>query len=195
MIELGEYKQSIHGTVRMNCLDRQEFLRDMGYPKIILSHFGEFSIDFISDISERIESYMISAGDSKDVIKRMFTILIEGMKNIRQHGLRDERGRQLGYLLIVQSENNYLLEVANLVDKDGYEGLELYIEKINSYDQETLVQKYNDALDKEFFEKGHGSGLGLLITRIKTGNKIKVSRQEINDEMILCSFAVELNRK
>ena len=62
-----------------------------------------YAIRSYYDISERIESYMISAGDSKDVIKRMFTILIEGMKNIRQHGLRDERGRQLGYLLVITS--------------------------------------------------------------------------------------------
>lgn len=195
MIELGEYKQSIHGTVRMSCQDRQEFLRDMGYSKIILSHFGEFSIDFISDISERVELYMTSAGDSKNVIKRMFTILIEGMKNIRQHGLRDERGRQLGYLLIAQSQDSYLLEVANLVDKDDFENLLSYVEKINLYDQDMLVQKYNEALDREFLNIGSGSGLGLIVTRIKTGNQIKLIRQEINDQLVLCSFGVDLNRK
>ena len=150
MIELGEHKQSVHGVIRMHSLDRQDYWRMKGYSKVILSHFGEFSIDFISDISERIESYMISAGDSKATIKRMFTILIEGMKNVRQHGLKDERDRQLGFLVIAQSPERYMLEVANLVHPASYEDLNAYIEKINSYSEQELLSKYDESLDREF---------------------------------------------
>lgn len=194
MIELGEHKQSIHGVVRMNHLDKQDEMIAKGFSKVILSHFGEFSIDFISDISERIEAYMVSAGDSKHVIKRMFTILIEGMKNIRQHGLRDERSRQLGYLLIGQSDDTYILSVANLVDKDDIESLRAYLEKINHYDESELREKYDEALDREFLNLDGSGGLGMIVTRLKTGNKLLLEEFEVGPNMLLCSFSVELNR-
>lgn len=194
MIELGEHKQSVHGVIRMHSLDRQDYWRMKGYSKIILSHFGEFSIDFISDISERIESYMISAGDSKAVIKRMFTILIEGMKNVRQHGLKDERERQLGFLVIAQSAERYMLEVANLVDPNSYEDLKLYIDKINNLSEEELLAKYDESLDREFNNLS-GAGLGMMISRLKTGNKIEIDKLDLSNNLLLCSFAVALDRR
>ena len=178
----------------MHSLDRQDYWRMKGYSKVILSHFGEFSIDFISDISERIESYMISAGDSKATIKRMFTILIEGMKNVRQHGLKDERDRQLGFLVIAQSPERYMLEVANLVHPASYEDLNAYIEKINSYSEQELLSKYDESLDREFNNLS-GAGLGMMISRLKTGNTIEIDKLELSPELLLCSFAVALDRR
>lgn len=194
MFELGEKRESIHGMVRTICLDRLgELERSSGF-KTVLSHFGEFSLDFISDISERVEENMISAGDDKAVIKRMFTILIEGMKNVRQHGCSDDKGRQLGYLLIMRSPQNYLLEVANLVKKEDYNDLISYLEKINSYDKQTLLDKYDEALDKEFLNEGVGGGLGFIVTRLKTLNAIEIKDFPISEGLMLCAFSVALKR-
>jgi predicted DNA-binding protein (UPF0278 family) len=194
MIELGEHKLSVHGKVRMKCLDRQDDLRNKGFEKIVLSHFGEFTIDFISEISERVEEYMVSSGDQKIVIRRMFTILMEGMKYVREHGLHDERGRQIGYLIIAQSPEKYKLEVANLVRTEDLEGLKEYIAKLNSYGENELRDKYNEVLDKEFLNTEGSAGLGMIITRLKTGDTIHFESDTIDSGMCTCSFMVSLNR-
>jgi hypothetical protein len=178
----------------MRSLDRQDEFRKEGFDKIVLSHFGEFSIDFISEISERVEEYLISSSDPKHVIKRMFTILIEGMKNVRQHGLRDERGKQIGYLIIGQSSDSYRLEVANLVLNEEIEGLHEYLEKLNAYGIEELRSKYDEALDREFLNTEGSPGLGMIVTRIKTGEQIVLISDQVDDNISVCSFTVSLSR-
>src|SRR5680860_576854 len=68
---------------------------------IILSHFGEFSQDLVNSLSEGLEQIMRTNNVKKTIVKRMFSIMIEGLQNIRIHGAKDERGRQLGHLSLI----------------------------------------------------------------------------------------------
>ena len=54
--------------------------------KIINSHFGEFSQDLVNTISNDVEMFMLDSGDKKGTVNRMFSILVEGLQNIRLHG-------------------------------------------------------------------------------------------------------------
>jgi len=83
--------------------------------KIIVSHFGEFSQDLVNSISNGVEEAMLDAGDKKGTVKRMFSILVEGLQNIRLHGEKDEDGNQASFLLIGQDDTEYLVTLANLV--------------------------------------------------------------------------------
>ncbi|MBK9591434.1 MAG: hypothetical protein IPO32_07985 [Crocinitomicaceae bacterium] len=65
--------------------------------KIIVSHFGEFSQDLVNSLSTGIEDTMLESGDKKGVVKRMFSILVEGLQNIRIHGERDEDNNQISF--------------------------------------------------------------------------------------------------
>ena len=53
---------------------------------ILLSHCGFFSQDLINSLVSGNEELMNSVGDKKILIKRVFSILIEGLQNIRLHG-------------------------------------------------------------------------------------------------------------
>ena len=50
---------------------------------VLVSHFGEFSQDLINSLVEGNEELMSSVGDKKILIKRVFSILIEGLQNIK----------------------------------------------------------------------------------------------------------------
>ena len=60
--------------------------------KILVSHFGEFTQDLVNSISNGIEEQMLEFGDKKGTVKRMFSILVEGLQNVRLHGEKDEDG-------------------------------------------------------------------------------------------------------
>jgi len=68
--------------------------------KILVSHYGTFSQDLVGSLSNSVEELLISIGDKKMVIKRMFSILLEGLQNIRIHGGQDNYGNQLGFLIM-----------------------------------------------------------------------------------------------
>lgn len=161
---------------------------------VVFSHLGTFTLDFVSGLTDWMEKMMISVGDKRIVIKRMYTILIEGLKNVRKHGERDPKGEQLGFLMICKRENDYQIAIANLVKRDSKEDLIGFIENINSYSEEDLPVKLFRALDSEFLNSESGAGLGMIITRIKTKGKLHYTSYEINENLDLFVFEVSLSR-
>lgn len=161
---------------------------------IVVSHFGEFQRDFVSSLAESIEDLMVSRGDTVMVRKRMFSILIEGLENVRKHGDIDENDKQVGYLIIAADESAYQIIIGNLVSTRNRELVEQYISKINAYSESELIEKYTSVLENEFLAKQGGSGLGLITTRIKTGNSLSHVCFPVHDEVYLFSFEVSLPR-
>ena len=49
---------------------------------IVISHCGTFSQDLINSLVVRNEELMKCSGDKKAIVKRAFSILIEGLQNI-----------------------------------------------------------------------------------------------------------------
>lgn len=162
---------------------------------IIVSHYGGFSLDLISNLTENIDQLLVSKGDNQLVRKRMFTILIEGMQNVRKHGAFDEKGRQAGYLIIGSSEKDHHIVIANLVNAANRERVISYLNEINSYEIEELSMKYKSVLTNEFLENEGGSGMGLITTRLKTNNQLGYSCHNINSTLDLFAFEVVLARK
>lgn len=162
---------------------------------IVVSHFGGFSLNLISNLSESIEQLLVSKGDNSAVRKRMFSILIEAMQNVRKHGARDEKGNQIGYVILAEKEANYKIIIANMVNNANRELVEEYLKKINKYSIHELSDKYKSVLQNEFLTKEGGSGLGLMTTRLKTGNSLGYNCYGLNEDLDLFAFEVILPRE
>ena len=187
-------KRKTQAVVRELFHDDYEQLLNDGFSKVVVKHFGTFSMDFTRQLSSSFENLMISIGDDKSTIKRMFTILTEGMNNTRKHGALDEMGRRISYLFIAYKKESYKLRIANLVDNEFVPGLSDYIDKINALTLEELEKKHLEGLDNEFIKDSSGSGLGMVLTRLKTGNSIEFHAEKVNDTQHMCSFSVVLPR-
>ena len=96
----------------------------------MVSHFGNFSQNLVSSLSEGVEDLLVSVGDKRMVIKRMFSILIEGLQNIRLHGETDNQNRQLAYLLISSTKSSYRVTMANLVKLEDVEKVISFLDRI-----------------------------------------------------------------
>lgn len=186
---------SISVFTKNQYLDLCDKLRNEQNMQIVVGHFGTFTSDFVSRLTESIEELFISRGDSSIVRKRIFSILIEGLANVRKHGDIDENSQQIGYLIIASNDDLYKIVMANLVDNTHRELVESYVKKINSYSEFELNSKYSDVLKNEFLTDSGGSGLGLITTRIKTGNELSSSCFKVNEMLDLFSFDVSLSRK
>lgn len=162
--------------------------------KILISYFGPFSQDLIGSLSDNAEELIISSGDKKVLVKRIFSILIEGLQNIRLHGRQDSMGRQLGYLILGRGKEDYRIVMANLITKEDQEKVEEYLEQINSYSDEELKDNYMSVLTNEFLSEKGGAGLGFITTRMKSKNPLRYSFYALNNDMVLFTFDVRVDR-
>ena len=162
--------------------------------KILLCHCGTFSQDLVSSLSTNSEELMTSAGDKKTVVKRAFSILIEGLQNIRLHGECDDLNRQLGFVVVSGNKEDYKIILANIIDVKDVEKIEKYIDKINVCSKEKLKELYLSVLTNEFLSQKGGAGLGFITTRKKAGNPLNYSFYPLRNGKTLFKFEVILKR-
>lgn len=179
--------------VREIYLNKQDNLRDKNY-KVLLSHLGTFTQELISSLCNNTEELLVSAGDSKKIIKRLFSILIEGLQNIRLHGERDEHGRQIGYVILAKSKERYRVVMANVIHPEDYLKVEQYLDEINNYTAEQIKKTYLDVLSNEFMSHKGGAGLGFITTRMKSENPLIYSFYQLDNGQMLFTFEVEIDR-
>lgn len=161
---------------------------------ILVSHFGAFSQKLVSSLSEGIENLLVSIGDKRMVIKRMFSILIEGLQNVRLHGELDSQNVQSGFLILSNDEKQYKLILANIVKTEDIPTIIKYIEEINDYSKEELKSAYTSILSNEFLSAKGGAGLGLITTRIKSGNPLEFDLINLDENQSLFVLKISLDR-
>lgn len=158
--------------------------------KIVVSHFGEFSQDLVNSISNGVEETMFEAGDKKGTIKRMFSILVEGLQNVRIHGEKDENGDQISFLIIAQDPDEYLVTIANLVKNSVVENVIGRIDELNTMDEAEVKAYYMDTLTNGIMSKKGGAGLGFITMAMKSKNKLNYIPEQVSDEYTC--FAIEI---
>ena len=162
--------------------------------KIIVSHFGEFSQDLVNSLSTSIEDMMIESGDKKGVVKRMFSILVEGLQNIRIHGERDVQGNQVSFLIVLQNEEDYKVTFGNLIDRSNIENVSKQIETLNDMETTEVKELYLDVLSNGIMSNKGGAGLGFITMSLKSKNKIGYIAEEVSEELVFFSINIHLER-
>lgn len=163
--------------------------------KVIAAHFGGFSQGFIYTLTNEFEKLLVSHGDKRRVVRRLFSILIEGLQNVRIHGRKDEFDRQVAFLLITRYDDTYHLRMANLIEDEVKDKLEEYLTHINKCSLEDLKQTYLDILRRDFMSQSKGAGLGFVTTRLKSGSKINYSLHKVSDSKSLFNFCIDVKRQ
>lgn len=139
---------------------------------LILAHSGKFSQELVNSICEGIENMMISAQVKKGLVKRMFSILIEGLQNLRIHGRNDETGDKYGHVIVAKNKYEYLVSFGSYASKGDVLFLTKHIEKLNSYSQEEVKEFYLEKLSNGFMSDKGGAGLGFITIAMKSKNKM-----------------------
>jgi len=162
--------------------------------KIIVSHFGEFSQDLVNSLSTGIEDTMLESGDKKGVVKRMFSILVEGLQNIRIHGERDEDNNQISFLIVLQTEDEYKVTFGNLVKSENTYKIIERIDTLNQMDPDQVKELYMEVLSNGIMSNKGGAGLGFITMALKAKSKIHYESQEVSDALTFFSVNIVLER-
>ncbi len=162
--------------------------------KIIVSHFGEFSQDLVNSLSTSIEDMMLDSGDKKTAVKRVFSILVEGLQNIRIHGERDQDNNQVSFLIVLQNEEDYELTFGNLVHHNTLDKLTRRIDELNNHTQEEIKAMYMDTLSNGIMSSKGGAGLGFITIALKSQNKIGYEKIQVADDLYFFTQSIRIER-
>ncbi len=162
--------------------------------KVTVSHFGEFSQNLVNSLTQSIENAMLDSGDKKSTVKRMFSILIEGLQNIRIHGERDGDGTQVSFLIILQDETKYKISFGNLIQTSNIPKVRELIDFLNNADPTEVKQHYMEVLSNGSISKKGGAGLGFITMALKTKQLIDISAHEVSSDLSCISVELTLDR-
>lgn len=168
--------------------------KELGY-EVILKHSGHFSSSLIRSFADGVEDMMTKSGDKRYVIKRMFSILIEGLQNIYIHGGTEENGLQTAFLVIVKNELCYKILFGNIVEEEDRSSLKTYLGNINNHSEEELKQLYLDILKNGYLSKKGGAGLGIVTMRIKSSGDLRYRIYDLPSDKSFLVMEIELERK
>jgi Family of unknown function (DUF6272) len=168
-------------------------MNESGMKNITLAHIGGVNQDLINSLSTNVEDFMISAGDKKPLIKRIFSIVIEGLQNVLIHGERID-GNRLGLLVIASNENVYRVAMGNITLSTDHEKITTYLDRLNHLNEEEVKAFYLETLNNGLISAKGGAGLGFITMRMKSKNRLDYSFLDLGEGLSFFSITTELER-
>ncbi len=153
---------------------------------VLLSHYGELSQSVISNLEETVEAKVSELEIPKGPLKKIFFISVETLQNMLIHGHKNNQGHQHNFFILIKNGIKMNVVSANLVTNTSIPALEKQINTINSFDDEKALKAYYlEHLENNTMSDKGGAGLGFITIGMKSGNKLKVDFQKINDQFSL----------
>lgn len=162
--------------------------------QLILAYDGVLNSETISKLETEIESMIMDKALPKTVVKKVFFISIESLQNMFIHGHKDDNGAKHNFFILYITGKTVKILAANLVYNDTIDKLKKDIATINNFeDPAALKAYYLEHLEKnELSDKG-GAGLGFITIGMKSGNKLDIQFEQINEKRSMFLMEVTIN--
>ncbi len=162
---------------------------------VMVSHFGYFSQDLVNGFSESAEEILVSAGEKKQLIKRIFSILIEGLQNIRVHGEADDNGDHYGSFILAKDAEKYIILFGSLVKQENKESLEARIANLNALEEDALKEHYMSVLSNGIVSATGNAGLGFITMRSKSKMPLHIKFYPVSEQFYFFTTEITLMKE
>ena len=173
--------------------EKIRFENELGM-SIMLSHCGYFSQDLVNGFTEGVEEMLISANEKKSLIKRVFSIMIEGLQNIRFHGEADDFGKYYGLFFIAKNEEKIVIYFGSLVRDGVHLALNERLQKLNDLSDGDVKEHYLSILSDGKISTEGNAGLGFITMRMKSKSQLKYRFYSLSDCKQLFTFETTLHK-
>lgn len=171
---LDDIRSFYHSTV-------METLQASPGETLIFSHFGDFSQPKIDSTLKLIESSILEAGDKRQTMRRINSVLIEILQNTSLHAAKDGNSRMHAYLIVSRSSDGYKIFTGNLILRNDIARLKSKMEGIVKMDKNALRKQFIETLCNEDFTYKGGAGLGLLTIAKRSKDTVEYSIHTVDE--------------
>lgn len=154
--------------------------------KIIISYFGKIQPDFIHQLIENLENYLIERKIEKRRIKNIYSSSLHNLNNMLLYGEVDSANQILIGFFVTLHNDRYHIFSCNLITADKEIFLIDYLNEINSLDDLSIETRYKSAIAASFDSRDK-NGIGLISMRYHSQEPLKFSFQK-SDEKVLFSL-------
>lgn len=174
----------------------QESFKKMNEGDVLLAYKGSITTELITNVLEVIESKLDDINTASAVKKKVYNVLVESLQNLFHHiddlpvKIKDEFDARFGVLVISKEPDFYRISTGNFIRENKVQQLKEKIDKINTLSREELKDMYKFVLNHQKLSSKGGGGLGLIDIAKKTGNKMKYSFNQYNNEFYFFNLNV-----
>lgn len=162
---------------------------------VVMSHSGVFSQDLVNSLGEGAEEILIAANEKKPMIRRIFSVLIEGLQNIRIHGELNTEGVQNGILVFAKGDGFYKISFGNLIFNGSIPAMEKRLNELNSLEEEELKQRYMAVLSEGILSNKGGAGLGFITMKMKAKSHLNFEFHPVSEDYSMFTYELVVHRE
>lgn len=162
--------------------------------QLLMNFFGVISDDLIHSMGQAMEELLISYSISKKQIKKIFSIIVEGLKNILLYGEPSAQNEKIGFIIVLKTPTTFNVLVGNPILEKVQPTLEDYLQSIGNLNVEQLNAKYSETLANSFVKDVRESGIGLLVMALKSDASIKYHFNKLENQRILFTTEVSVRK-
>lgn len=161
---------------------------------IVMSHCGVFSQDLVNSLGEGAEEILISSNEKRQMIRKIFSVLIEGLQNIKIHGEPTKENVKSGILVLAKGEDCYKITFGNLILNDFVPSMEERLTELNQLDEVELKERYMKVLSEGILSNKGGAGLGFITMRMKAKSNLNFHFQKVSEDKSVFTFELIIKR-
>lgn len=162
----------------------------------ILAYEGYVDHAKIDDLLKRLKSVKEFLTLDKIVAKRVYSISVECLENLSRYSVRelpDHRDIK-PFISIVAGDKKIYVRSGNPVDARTTEFLEQKLNKVNGLTKDALDAMFERNINRESIPEDNGTGLGFIIMKLKSGNKIGFGFTGITNGFNFFNIQVSINK-
>lgn len=128
--------------------------------------------------------------------KRVYAIVVEALENISRHSAKNTGGEAKiePSVSISKEQDQVMIRTKNALFNYKVPELRKRLDHINELNAEELLIHYEKKINKELLPEENGAGLGFMIMRLKSGNKIEYTFTTLDSELSYFEVKISVNK-
>jgi hypothetical protein len=161
---------------------------------LLMSHCGILSQDLVNSLGEGAEELLIGLNEKRPMIRRIFSLLIEGLQNIKIHGEADSSGVKSGLFVFAKGENCYKITFGNAMFTEFTDSLKERLDELNTLDEVALKQRYMQVLSDGILSNKGGAGLGFITMKMKAKSNVNYQIIPVSETFSIFTYELVIQR-
>jgi len=163
--------------------------------QVIQAKKGPWTQEDVEGFAYDLETVLPEKGVKKGIVKRIFSLIIEALQNIRLHGEFTAEGEQASFYFIAKNDDIFRIITANIIHKDVIEKVQARVDKINSLDRVGLKTFYMETLTDGHRSSKGGAGLGFITVAMKAKSNLDYSFEPLDKSYSRFEMSCDLKLK
>jgi chloramphenicol O-acetyltransferase len=165
-------------------------------PVNILDYHGFVDQKKIDYLLEKLKSEKDFHTLYTTVGKRVYSISVECLENIARYTIRGipDNFKSKPFFSVTVTDDKVVIRSGNPVYENTTEFLKQKLNKVNNMTKEALAALYERNINRESLPEDNGAGLGFIIIKLKSGNKIDYNFTNLRNGYSYFNMQVSINK-